>query len=51
MELNGHDYIKKLKEKRERKKKRNPMEIFEKKPKKKLSKEYGDKTDKYSKKR
>jgi len=53
-EKNGHTYIKELEEKKERKKKKDPMAIFSKKPKKSgqksRSKLNGGKTDKYSKK-
>ncbi len=37
-ELNGNDYINKMKDKKERKKKKNPMEIFDKKTKTKNQK-------------
>lgn len=47
-ELIGHQFIKQLKEKKERKKKRDPMEIFDKK--KSVGKANGGKTRKYSKK-
>jgi hypothetical protein len=55
MEKNGHSYIKEMEEKKERRKKKDPMAIFSKKPKKSSQKSRvksnGDKTDKYNKKR
>jgi len=53
-EKNGHTYLKELEEKKERRKKKDPMAIFSKKTKKpsqkSRSKLNGGKTDKYSKK-
>ena len=47
-ELNGHQFIKHMNDKKERKKKRDPMTIFQ--NKKSVGKTNGDKTRKYSKK-
>ena len=47
-ELNGHQFIKHMKDKKERKKKRDPMTIFE--NKKSVDKTNGGKTRKHSKK-
>jgi ABC-type oligopeptide transport system ATPase subunit len=44
-ELNGHQFIKAMKEKKERKKKKDPMMIFQ--NKKSVGKSNGDKTRKY----
>jgi hypothetical protein len=49
-ELNGHQFIKQMKDKKERKKKRDPMTIFENKKSVGKTKENGGKTRKYSKK-
>ena len=50
-ERNGHSYIKEMEEKKERRKKKDPMAIFTKKPKKPSQKSRlksnGSKTGKY----